>query len=125
MRCSVVLTALIAATFAFCSAASAGSQLSPVTRIVSLYAVNGSGVLRIQIQNFSFNPGACDAGPDLIDVQLDVPGQSTEEQRQLLNAINLAFMTGRNVKFYLRDDLCSTAGTSSHLRVATGVQVLN
>lgn len=125
MRHSAVCGLLLVVGLGLCSAVSAGSQLSPVTRIVSLFAVDGSGVLRIQIQNFGFNPGACDAGPDVIDVQLDAPGRSAEEQRQLLNAVNLAFMTGRDIRFYLRDDLCSTAGTSSRLRVASGVQVLN
>ena len=109
----------------FCSAVSAAAVLSPVTQIVSVYALEGYNILRIQVGNTSFNPGACDAGIDVIDVQLDVAGRSAEEQRQLLNAINLAFMTQRNVRFYVRDDLCSTAGTSSRLRIAVGVQVLN
>jgi len=116
---------LFALALSFSSVAAAGSALSPITRIVSVVSLEGLDVLRIGIQSFGLNPAGCDSGVDVIDVQLDVPGRSAEEQRQLLNAVNLAFMTRRNIRFYIRDDLCSTAGTSSRLRVAVGVQVLN
>lgn len=125
MKRTVVYAALFAATFGYCSAVSAAAALSTsVTRIPSLIAPEGINILRIQVQPaFIDNPAACDL-VDVVDLQLDVPGRSVEEQRQMLNAINLAFMTGRTVKFYLRDDLCSTVGTSSRLRVVVGVQVL-
>ena len=113
MRRTAGYALLFAATFGFCSAVSAGAPLSTqVTRIPSLIALEGNDVLRIQVQPaFTDNPAGCDL-VDVVDLQLDVPGRSAEEQRQMLNAINLAFMTGRNVKFYVRDDLCSTVGTS-------------
>lgn len=125
MRCSAFRIVLFAISFSICSAVSAGSTLSPqVTRIPSLIAIEGTDILRIQVQPaLTHNPAGCDL-VDVVDLQLDVPGRSAEEQRQILNAINLAFMTGRNVKFYVRDDLCSTVGSSSRLRIVTGVQVL-
>jgi hypothetical protein len=132
MRSSAIRIVLLVVGFGFCSAVSAGSLLSPgVGRIASLFAISGYDILRIQYTTDSsagfksFNPAGCTVGPDVFDVQLDVAGRSDEEQRQLLNAINLAFMTNRNVNFFVRDDLCSTAGTSSQLRIVTGVQVLN
>ena len=126
MRCSVFRVVLFLISLSICSVVSAGASLSTqVTRIPSLIAPEGFDILRIQVQPaFTDNPAGCDVGPDVVDLQLDVPGRSAEEQRQILNAINLAFMTGRNVKFYIRDDLCSTAGSSSRIRVVTGVQVL-
>lgn len=126
MRYSAIRFVLFVISYSICSVVTAGSSLSPqVTRIPSLIAPDNSGILRIQVQpTFTHNPAGCDDGPDVVDFQLDVPGRSAEEQRQILNAINLAFMTGRNVKFYISDDLCSTEGTSSRLRVVTGVQVL-
>lgn len=127
-----IRTVLFTFVFGFCSTASAGSVLSPgVGRIASLFTYSGNNILRIQYATDSstefknHNPAGCTVGPDVFDVQLDVADRSAEEQRQLLNAINLAFMTNRNIKFFVRDDLCSTAGTSSQLRIVTGVQVLN
>jgi hypothetical protein len=133
----------------FFSTASTAAEWSEVTKIVSITAVEGVKVLRLQISpNVGTNPGACDPGTDFIDVRLDSrkshshddrdakadhrsdedrdsEERRSEAHRQLLNAVQLAYLTGRNVRLYLREDRCSTVGTSLRLRVAAGVQVSN
>lgn len=121
-----LIPAVAASILGFASASSAASVWTEHTQIVSVIALEGSNILRVQVSSaFLANPAGCTVGPDTIDLQLDVPNRSLEEQRQLMNAINVAFMTRRNVQFYVRDDLCSTAATSARIRIAVGVRVFN
>ncbi len=99
--------------------ASADTLLSPVTKIVSVQAVDGLGVLQIRVTPNFPTGGGCETNEEL-DIQLDAPGRSAEEQRLLLNAVYLAFMTNRNVRLHIRDDICS-----GQLRVVSGIQVLD
>ncbi len=135
----VGLSALALGSF---SVPSAAAEWSQVTKVVSVTAIQGLKVLRLQINPIDSNPGGCDATADFIDVQTDERkdhshdrhsdgDRDSEEQRRseahrlMLNAIQLAYLTGRNIRFLLREDRCSTAGTSLRLRVAVGVQVSN
>lgn len=83
---------------------------------------------------FGFNPATCaqlqmsvgaysgSSTPTLIDyfdIQLNAASRSAEEYRQLLNAVLVSFMTSRNVRLYVRDDLCASSGG----RVAAGIVV--
>jgi len=102
---------------------------SPYTRIDSVQVMDSIGIVRLEVlrNNPVFNPANC-MDLDLIDIQLDAPGRSDAEQRQMLNAINMAFITRRQIAFLILDDAadpasCSTAGTSSSIRIATGVRV--
>jgi len=104
--------------------ASAGTQASDPIKIVGVATVDGLNILRLTVTGFNTNPAGCDA-VDFVDIQLDAPGRSAEEQRLLVNAANLAFMTNRFVKLYIRDDVCSISGTSFRVRVAGGIAVLN
>ena len=104
--------------------ASAGTQASDPIKIVGVATVDGLNILRLTVTGFNTNPAGCDA-VDFVDIQLDAPGRSAEEQRLLVNAANLAFMTNRNVRLHIRDDICSISGTTLRLRVASGIAVLN
>lgn len=127
--------ALFVVALGFCSSASTqpdppAAAPNPVwssnTRILSVIALESYDIVRIETDTSALvNPAGCVSGPSFVDVQLDTGGRSAEEQRQILNAINMAFMTGRNVRLLIRDDMCSTAATSSNLRVAVGVRVFN
>jgi len=80
----------------------------------------------------NFNPASCTqlqsgyvasgaAAPtnyDVFDVQLNAAARSTEEQRQLLNAVLVSFTTSRKVRLYVRNDLCSSSGA----RVVAGIE---
>jgi hypothetical protein len=135
------------------SVASAGSQLSPVVRIVVLEVGVTPDTLRLGVRKrlmhqypngtidgevldtevLNFNPATCTdlqvryvgngaAAPilyDYFDIQLNTASRSTEERRQLLNAVLVSFMTSRNVRLYVRDDLCSSSGG----RVAAGIRL--
>lgn len=123
---SSIVRAVLVATVGLASVATAAPVWTDNARIESIIALEGYGILRIQVNTTTLaNPAGCTQGPDGIDLQLDVTNRSPEEQRQLVNAVNLAFMTRRNVQFLVRDDLCSTAGTSARLRIAVGVRVFN
>jgi len=126
MRRSSVRTCLCAVFLCLFSAASTAAEWSEVTKIVAVTTVDGMKVLRLGIspENVASNPAGCAVGPTEIDVQLE-SGDGSETQRLLLSAVQLAFLTGRNVQLYLREDRCSTAGTPSRLRVAAGVRVTN
>ena len=90
-----------------------------------------SEVLDTEVLNF--NPAVCTdlqvryigngaAAPalyDYFDIQLGAASRSVEEQRQLLNAVLVSFMTSRSVGLNVRDDLCS----SSNGRVVSGIVV--
>jgi len=104
--------------------ASAGTQVSGPIKITGVDTVDGLNILRLTVTGFNTNPAGCDTA-DLVDIQLDAPGRSAEEQRLLVNAANLAFMTNRNVRLHIRDDICSISGTTLRLRVASGIAVLN
>jgi hypothetical protein len=129
------------------SVASAGSQESPRVRIVVLEVGATPNTLRLGVRKrlmlwddltldtevLNFNPAACTdlqaffTGNgaaaatlyDHFDIQLNTASRSAEEQEQLLNAVLVSFMTSRNVRLYVRDDLCS----SSDGRVAAGIVV--
>lgn len=134
------------------TAASAGSELSPMVRIVVLEAGATPSTLRLGVRkrnalNYdqvldsetldtevrNFNPATCvdvqsdflangAAAPakyDYFDIQLNASGRSAEEQTRLLNAVVASFVTSRDVRLYVRDDLCSSAGG----RVVAGIVV--
>jgi hypothetical protein len=125
MKRSSVRTCLCAVFLCLFSAASTAAEWSEVTKIVAVTTVDGMKVLRLGISpDVASNPAACAVGPSEIDVQVE-SGDGSETQRLLLSAVQLAFLTGRNVQLYLREDRCSTAGTPSRLRVAAGVRVTN
>jgi len=128
-------------------AALAGSQLSPTVRIVVFEAGATPNTLRLGVRKrlmqtidltlntevLSFNPATCTdlqfgfngnstgEQTDYFVIQLNAPGRSAEEQRRLLSTILSSFMTSRNVRLYVRDDLCSSTGG----RVAAGISVVN
>ena len=104
--------------------ASAGTQVSGPIKITGVATVDGLNILRLTVTFFNTNPAGCDIA-DFVDIQLDAPGRSAEEQRLLVNAANLAFMTNRFVRLYIRDDICSISGTALRFRVASGIAVLN
>lgn len=102
---------------------------SPTTRIDSVQVMDSIGIVRLEVlrNNPVFNPANC-TDLDYVDIQLNTPGRSVEEQRQMLNEINMAFITRRQIAFLMLDDAadpasCSTAGTSNSIRIATGVRV--
>jgi hypothetical protein len=102
---------------------------SPTTRIDSILVMDSIGIVRMEVlrNNPVFNPANC-TDLDFVDIVLDAPGRSVEEQRQMLNEINMAFITRRQIAFLILDDAadpasCSTAGTSGSIRIATGVRV--
>ena len=124
----------------------AGSQLSPTVRIVVFEAGATPNTLRLGVRKslmlnddlvtlntevLDFNPATCtslQAGfngnstsepTDYFDIQLNAPGRSAEDQRRLLSTILFSFMTGRSVRLYVRDDLCTNSGG----RVAAGIAV--
>ena len=103
--------------------------LSAPTRIQSVAVLEDNNLLRLEvlISNPPSNPASC-ANDVLVDIRLDSPDRSETAQRELLNLVNLAFVTRRFVRLYFLDqddpDNCSTAGTSSSIRVAVGVQVI-
>jgi len=103
--------------------AQAGVVVTGPVKIASLVMADGLQILRLEVSATSINPAGCDIGH--VDIYLDEGGRSAEEQRLLANAVYLAFMTNRSVRLYIRDDVCSTRGTSNRLRVAGGIAVLN
>jgi hypothetical protein len=90
-----------------------------------------SEVLDTEVLNF--NPAGCGdlqalyqasgaeapTAYDYFDIQLTAASRSAEEYRQLLNAVLVSFMTSRNVRLYVRDNLCGSSGG----RVAAGIFV--
>ena len=102
---------------------------SPPTRIDNIQVMDSIGIVRLEVlrNNPVFNPANC-SDLDFVDIQLDAPGRSDVEQRQLLNQINMAFITRRQIEFLMLDDAadpasCSTVGTSNSIRIATGTRV--
>jgi hypothetical protein len=79
---------------------------------------NPAGCSYLQVA-FKYNENSTENLTDFVDIQLDSPARSAEEQQQLLNAVLVSFMTSRSVQLYVRDDLCSISGG----RVAVGVVV--
>ena len=87
----------------------------------------------LDTQILNFNPAACThlqsaylssgtAAPtlyDVFDLQLNPASRSADEQRQFLNAVLASFATSRNVRLYVRNDLCSSSGG----RVVAGITV--
>lgn len=127
MRC-LIQSVLLSLSLLLIIPAQAASW-SPTTRIESVVVLDGLNIVRVEVlpNNPLFNPANC-ANGSFIDIQLDAPGRSAEEQRQMLNALNMAFITRRQVAFAILDNpadpaSCSTAGTGSSIRIATGVRV--
>lgn len=123
-----LLLALIGTLLLLAGAARAASW-SPNTRIENVQVMDGVGIVRLLVlrNNPVFNPAGC-ADLDYIDILLDAPDRSAAEQRQMLNAVNMAFIARRQVAFLILDDAgdpasCSSSGTSSSIRIATGVRV--
>jgi hypothetical protein len=103
-----------------CASASAGEQLSPPTKIISVYSFSGANVLKVEVDPSFYDPAGC--GSEFIDVQLDAPDRSAEEQRELVDSIHAAFLTSRNIYFLIRDDICSQR-KGAKARLAVGVRV--
>lgn len=108
---------------------SQSARWSPTTRINSVLVTDSLNIVRLEVLRNDpvFNPAGC-LHLDHIDIQLDAKDRSAEEQRQMLNAVNMAFITRRPVSFYVLDDAtnpasCSTVGTSGSIRIAVGVDV--
>jgi len=123
---SILQVVLLAAACAY-PAVLPAVELSHPTRIESVSVLDNLGVVRLEVlvSNPVSNPANCSNGT-FIDVRLDAPNRSAVEQRELLNLINLSFVTRRAVRFFLLDandpDNCSDVGTSSTIRVAVGIQ---
>jgi len=115
-----------AAIFTLCGPASAGSVLTAPGKVTALVLFEGDNAMRIgaAIPGPAVNPAGCDTVNAGFALQLDAPGRSAEETRMLLNNAQLAFMTGRPVQLYVRDDLCYTMGGFPH-RVVSGIVVTN
>ena len=123
------LACLIFSTVLLCGSPTQAVQLSSPTRIDSVLVLDDLGVIRLEVLTpltMTDDPGCLSAG--LIDIRLDVPDRSQTEQRQLLNLVNLALVSRRQVRFFLLDvndaDNCSTVGTSSSFRVVVGIQAI-
>lgn len=104
-------------------------ELSTPTRIDSVLVRDDLGVIRLEVLTpltISNEPGCLI--DNLIDIRLDAENRSETEQRELLNLVNLALVSRRQVRFFLLDnndpDNCSTVGTSSSIRVAVGIQAI-
>jgi len=110
-----------------CPASLLAAELSAPTRIESVIVRDDLGVVRLEVlvSNPVSNPANC-SNDTYIDIRLDAPNRSAVEQRELLNLINLSFVTRRAVRFYLLDandpDNCSTVAATSTIRVAVGIQ---
>ena len=123
-RSAFLITTLLVSTSLL-----AEPQLSAPTRIESVAVLDGLGVMRINVlvSNPPSNPAGC-LNDNLIDIRLDSPDRTETQQRELMNLINLAFITRRQVRFWLLSaddpDPCSTEATSSSIRVAVGVQTI-
>ena len=117
------LALLVAASLAVQSAAAV--TLSNPTRIESVSIRDDLGVVRVEvlISNPPSNPAGC-SDDTFIDIRLDAERSETE-LREMLNLLNLAFVSRRQVRFYLLDaddpDPCSSAGSSATIRVAVGL----
>jgi len=96
-------------------------------RIAQLNVMDGLGVQRIWMNDvIGVNPAGCTAtGGRIVDIQLNAPSRSPEEQQLLLNALYLAYMTNRNVRLRISDAICSSAGTSASYPVVVGILVSN
>ncbi len=106
-----------------------GAELSNPTRIENVTILDDLGIIRLQVlaSNPVSNPANCQNSTH-VDIRLDAPDRTETAQRELLNLVNLAFVSRKSVKLYLLDamdpDPCSDVGTSSTIRVAAGIQVI-
>jgi hypothetical protein len=95
--------------------------------IEEVVVVDDLDVVRMRLSG-NHNPAGCETD-GWVDVRLDVPERTKSQQRQLLDAINLAFITERRVRFFVLDDTdlkpCSSIGTGGSNPVAIGIRVLN
>ena len=118
-------SALFAAILSVCGFASAGSVDAGYGRINILVSLEGDNAMRlgVTLEGAVINPANCDTANAGFALQLNAPGRSAEETRMLFNNAQLAFMTGRRINVWIRDDLCYTMGGYPH-RVVSGITVL-
>ena len=120
---------ILSAAFLCGPMSSQAVELSTPTRIDSVLVRDDLGVIRLEVLTPLTIPNEPGCLTDnLIDIRLDAESRSETEQRELLNLINLALVSRRQVRFFLLDnndpDNCSTVGTSSSIRVAVGIQAI-
>lgn len=126
MKRSVLVALSFVGGLGFSGLASADSVLTGPGRVHTLVLLEGDNVLRLglDIAGPPLNPAGCDTTNAGFALQLTAQGRSAEESRTLVNSAQLAFMTGRPVRLYIRDDLCLAVGGFPH-RVVTGIIVTN
>jgi len=78
----------------------------------------------VSIPGTPVNPAGCDTTTAGFALLLNDPGRSAEETRIMINSFQLAFMTNRHVRVFIRDDLCYTMDGFPH-RVVTAVDLFN
>jgi len=127
LRLGVALAFLLPAT----AAAQAEPDLSPLTKITSIRLVNGFPNLRFSIVPFprSFNPAECpNPHAEFFDIEIEPLAGDSRAREELLDAVFLAYMTGRSVRLLVDANPatgCSTLGTTttSRFRMAVGLEI--
>lgn len=89
--------------------------------IEEIQIVDGTNYVRMRTTSVT-NPAGC-LRDNYIDYQLDTGNRSATEQRLILDAFNMAMIMNKPVEFYIDSDECTTADTSSSLRLANGFRV--
>lgn len=120
MRSTYLL--LLITTLVFVSFTAQADEWSGRNLIEEIQVVNGAGYVRMSITNSASNPAGC-ANSTYIDYLLDTENRSETEQRLILDAFNMALIMNKPVEFSIDGDECSTAGTSSTIRIANGFRV--
>jgi len=93
--------------------------LNSETLDTEILEFNPATCTQLQMSLNGFSGNSTSTLIDYFDIQLGATSRSAEEQRQLLNAVLVSFMTSRSVQLYVRDNLCS----STNGRVAAGILV--
>jgi hypothetical protein len=91
-------------------------------RIEEMQVVDGTDYLRMRVTDTTVNPANC-LNSVYVDYQLDTNARSETEQRLILDMFNMALIMSKPVEFYIDGDECSSAGTSSTIRIAKGFKV--
>ncbi|MFN2348411.1 MAG: hypothetical protein ABR558_02400 [Thioalkalivibrio sp.] len=97
------------------------AEWSGRNRIEFLQVLDGTGYVRLEITSTT-NPAAC-LNNTFIDFQLDNGIRSSAEQQIILDAFQMALIMSQPVEFFIDDTNCSTANTSSSIRIATGFRI--
>lgn len=97
------------------------AEWSGRNRIEFMQVLDGTGYVRLQITSTT-NPAAC-LDTSFIDFQLDNGNRSAAEQQVILDAFQMALIMSQPVEFFIDDTNCSTAGTSSSIRIAVGFRI--